>query len=50
MGSIDLYNYKLVTEITKNGIYSIGLGGISQIRVVVEEISGSCQILGGVGQ
>jgi len=50
IASVALYDYSIVSEITSNGIYSIGLGGISQIRIVVEALEGNCQILGGVGQ
>ena len=50
IGSVALYDYSIVTDITQNGIYSIGLGGISQVRIVIEELSGNCQVLGGVGQ
>lgn len=50
IGSVALFDYSIVTEITQNGIYSIGLGGISQVRIVVTELDGQCQILGGVGQ
>ncbi len=43
---IDTKDYSVGSSITANGIYAIGISGLAKIRVVIESISGTANVIG----
>ncbi len=46
---IDLNGMKTIDNITANGIYAVGVDGMSRVRVVINSVSGAATIVGVAG-
>ena len=46
LGLINIKNFTVVESATVNGIYCIGIGGLTKIRVVIESVTGSATVTG----